>query len=243
MNKLVFAAAICTVGLGACSQLREPTDQQLISLLRANTSAAAGGNTLLNGEAIDCLRALSGDKELIRGLSIRIAAETGVKGCRALLEGMVADAARNPAKLRLTDFSAPKTVRRAMALQVSNMNTRAEARPAPAPANAPVPAPTNAPVNTLAPQTNDVDLGASGAMLKDTEDLCGQVKEAAAQPDATDQLKTFASTCAANLGMLRARMQRAAKNGDDESLKTLTSTVGNILKAGHAAIGSGNQQQ
>jgi hypothetical protein len=242
MNKLVFAAAICTVGLGACSQLREPTDQQLVSLLRVDASAATGGSTLLNGEAIDCLRALSGDKELVKGLSIRVAAEDGVKGCRTRLEGMVADTTRNPAKLRLTDFSAPQTVRRVMALQVSHMNTQAETQPAPAP-TAVLASASTPPAPPAAPPANDVDLGAAGVKLKEAEDLCGQAKEAAAKPDAATNLKNFGLSCAANLDMIRAYMQRVAR-GKSGRLDNLTSSVENIIKVGHEALaGDGGGQQ
>ncbi|MDR2013953.1 MAG: hypothetical protein LBQ20_13200 [Rhodanobacter sp.] len=237
MNKLVFAAAICTVGLGACSQLREPTDQQLTSLLRVD-AVTAGGSALLDSEAIDCLRALSGDKDLLKGLSAHIAGETGMKSCRTRLEGMVAEATRNPAKLRLADFSAPKIVRRAMALQVSRMNARVEQPPAPVaaippPDAAPDPIPVSAPT---APVSN-VDMGSSSATLKNAEDLCGQAKEAAAQADATSDLKNFAASCAANIGMIRTYMQRAANNNDSERLGNLTSSVENIIKAGHEAMG------
>lgn len=232
MNKFLLVAITCVLGATACSRLREPTDPQLGNLLRSERAAPADANAPLDGLAIECLRAWSGDADLLRNLPMRSAGEDGRKTCRAKLDGWIADAGRNPDKFTFADISAPGVVRRAMELQA--------ARSAAAIANLPR-QPAASPTNTVPQQSApapdpSVDLGAAGAALQEAETLCQQANQKAATPGANSRLTRFAAYCTTSLGKLRGRMQQFARHGSSTTLDALGREASNSAQTAREVL-------
>jgi hypothetical protein len=226
MNKLGLIVLGCTLGVAACSHLREPNDEQLSTLLQREGATAADAKASIDANAVGCLRAWSDVPELTRGLPVRIAGEDGRKTCRTRIDGWIADAARNPDKFGFAELSAPDTVRRAMALLDAHAAIASapgargvpkELKPAViAPRPLPVPDPT-------------VDLGAPGVELREAETLCQQTEAASAAADANRNLKRFASSCGRTLRRLRQSMETSAKSGrTPEKLEPLAITARNM---------------
>ncbi|GAA0711019.1 hypothetical protein [Dokdonella soli] len=239
MNKIGLAAVLCAIGVAACMHLREPSDAQLATLLLGERANPADANAPLDTNAIDCLRAWSGDKELAKGLPVRIAGEDGMKSCRGKLDTWVADATRNPDKFRFDDVSAPKTVRRAMALQEAR-RLSAAANPAAREVPAALARPA-APPAALATPDPTVDLGVAGSRLQEAETLCQQTQQAAAKKDANAGLKSFAEFCAGNLSKLRATMEQSAHSGQgSERLDAIAASADNIANVARSVLAAGN---
>lgn len=218
MNKFLLLTIACVLGVTACSQLREPTDAQLGTLLRSENTDPADANATLDGLAVECLRAWSEDKDLQKGLPVRTAGEDGRKACRTRLEGWVADAVRNPDKFSFADLSAPKTVRRAMELQ--------EARKAAAMASRkgegiPVGQMPPVPGRALKAPDPTIDLGPAGAALQEAETLCQQAQEAAKAEGANKRLVRYAQYCTASLNGMRKSMEGFVKTNNAASVDAL----------------------
>lgn len=233
MNKFLLVAITCVLGATACSRLREPTDPQLGNLLRSERAAPADANAPLDGLAIECLRAWSGDADLLRNLPMRSAGEDGRKTCRAKLDGWIADAGRNPDNFTFADISAPGVVRRAMELQA--------ARSAAAMANAGARRPPATPPDTLPAQAvpapdPSVDLGVAGAALQEAETLCQQANQKAATPGANQRLVRFAAYCTTSMGKLRGRMQQFAKHGNKPALEALGQEASNSAQTAREVL-------
>jgi hypothetical protein len=243
MNKSGLAAALlCAIGMTACAKLREPNDAQLTALLHSEFAKPGDPAIQLDGYAVDCLRALSGDKELVKGLPVRIAGEDGVKTCRAKLDAWIADAARNPDKFGFDDVSAPKTVRHAMTLLEANrlaMATHPAARQAPAALAPPITLPPPTPIGVPDPNVN---LGAAGARLVTAENLCRQTQEAAAKENADAGLKSFAEYCTDSLARLRSTMEQSARNrqGDDR-LDAIAVGADNMANVARSVLAKANK--
>lgn len=224
MNKFLLVAITCALGATACSRLREPTDPQLANLLRSERASPADANAPLDGLAIECLRAWSGDSQLLKNLSMRSAGEDGRKACRTKLDGWIADAGRNPDKFTFAEVSAPGVVRRAMELQAARnaaaMSNAAAQRP-PAALTNPAPAPA-----ARAPDPS-VDLGAAGVALQEAETLCKEAGRKAAAPGVDQRLVRFAGYCTGSLAKLRGRMEQFARNGNTPSLEALGKEAAN----------------
>ncbi|MFI4970321.1 MAG: hypothetical protein ACHP7D_08935 [Lysobacterales bacterium] len=239
MNKLGLAALLGMLGIAACSHLREPTDAQLATLLRSERATAVDASAQLDASAIDCLKAWSGDAELLKGLSVRYAGEDGKAACRTRLDGWIADAARNPDHFTVQELSAPKTVRRAIELQEAR---RLAALTDPAKRQIPPALLAPAAAAPVPPATPDpsVDLGVAGAKLEEAETLCQQTQQAAADAQAAPNLKSFAAYCGTNLRRVRTSMEQAARNGQGAarldalagSATSLANTARNVLAAG-----------
>jgi len=241
MNKLGLLALLCVLGATACSHLREPTDEQLAALLRSERADPADANALLDGNAIDCLRAWSGDKTLLQGLPVRVAGEDGQKECRGKLEGWVADAGRNPDKFSFEDVTAPKVVRRAIDLAESR---RAAALADPSKRQVPAAlggaSAAKAP-QPLAPPDPTVNLGVAGTRLAEAEALCLQAQQAAATPE-HKQIKRFADYCSGNLRNLRTAMEQAARAGQSaERLDQMAASADNIANVARNALAEGSK--
>lgn len=241
MNKPGLLALLCVFGAAACSHLREPTDAQLATLLRSERAAPTDASALLDGRAIECLRAWSGDKELLKGLPVRVAGEDGQKECRGNLDGWIADASRNPDKFSFADVSAPKVVRRAMTLEEARRVAAAAD-----PARHQIPAALGRTSALSAPKplaTPDpaVDLGAAGARLAEAEALCLQAQKAAATPE-HKQMKRFADYCSGNLRNLRTSMEQSARSGQGpERLDQMAASADNIANVARNALAEGSQ--
>lgn len=228
-NKLAMVTIACAFGMTACSQLREPADAQLATLLHSEGTNPADATALLDNKAIDCMRTWSGNEKLLQNLPIGATSVEGKKACQGKLDGLLADAARNPEKFKFAELTSPKVVTRAIDLQEAR-RMAALANPA---AHVPPAALTNrAPAPALAPFTpveSTIDLGVAGQQLKEAETLCQQAQQAAAAADAGDGLKSFAGFCGDNLGHLRATMTQAAKHGQSsEQLEAMASSAKNI---------------
>lgn len=233
MNKYGLALLGCTLGLAGCSQPRVPEDWQLTALLQRD-DANAPGKQAIDGQAVGCLRAWSGDAELAKGLSVLVAGEDGRKRCRERLEVWLADGTRNPAKFTFEEVSAPDSARRAMNLLEVD-------RVAPKPGTGEIPAALRKPVPIAKPRPADpnVDLGASGAELAEAEALCLQAAQAASAADANAALRRFAPYCSKTLSRLRASMEAVSKKGGTpaqlegyaSSARNLANTAREILAA------------
>lgn len=232
--KTCLVAVALAIAAAACTHLREPDDTQLATLLRVANAAPADPDAQLDGRAIECLRAWSADKALLQGLPVRAAGEDGMKACRGSLDGLLADASRNPDKFTFQEVSAPKVVRRAMEL--------ADARRAAALANAPRQqgGPSfGKPIAPPAPPAPDptVDLGAAGARLAEAEALCRQVQQASEKPENKQTLGRLAGFCAPRLSALRSRMEQAARSGQGAArIEQMVSSADNIANVAREAL-------
>ena len=91
MNRYGFAVIACALGVGACSHLREPSDDQLVALLHDARISPAEANARLDAGAIRCLRVWSGDDKLLLNLPPGAADEDGRKTCHGRIDALLAD--------------------------------------------------------------------------------------------------------------------------------------------------------
>ena len=238
MRKLALATIACALGVTACSHLREPTDGQLISLLRSPAADATDANALLDSKAVDCMRAWSGNDKLLRNLPVGAVSVEGKKVCHEKLDSALADSVRNPAKFDFAELTAPKVVTRAIELQEAR-RMAALANPA---AHVPPAALTHKPVvsTPFVPQKSTVFLGAAGDRLDQAEMLCQKVQQAATQPKAGASIRSLAPFCVANLKRLRSAMQQSATNGQgDKRLDAIARSADSIAAAARNALANG----
>ncbi|MBN8727664.1 MAG: hypothetical protein J0H15_08160 [Xanthomonadales bacterium] len=225
MNRLILAAIAGLLLLAGCSGPRELDDAQLAQLLRSENARPDDAGAPLDRPAVECMRAWSGDAELMRGLSVRYAGEDGKKACRTQLEIRIQDEARNPHNARFEDLTHPATVRRAMALLDAR---KASSQPAAAPAMPPArpPAAPGGFKDQLGTPDPSVDLGAAGARLQEAEALCLEVRgQVAARPD----LKRFADFCGGSLRRLRTTLEQSARRGAaPEKLAEIATSADNV---------------
>ncbi|HEY6941133.1 hypothetical protein [Dokdonella sp.] len=220
MTRTALFTLACTLGVAACSHTRMPTDDELTHLLRSERAAPTDAKAALDRAAVDCLRAWSGNAELMQGLGPSLTDDAGRKDCRARVDGFLQDATRNPSSLAFADVSAEPAVRRAVEL------ARLHAPPPPNVVTRPIPPsamPGSTPAPPAAPAQPGVDLGGVGADLQDAEEQCRKVQEAAMAADAKPIMKRFAQYCGSNLSRLRATMETMKRSGADE--KRLDATV------------------
>ena len=240
MNRFFPVTMGCMAALTACSHTREPTDAQLATLLRNDHPTMPRAHAPLDASAVDCLRAWSGDPELLKGLAVRFAGEDGKKACRTTLDGWIANPARNPDTFAFADISTPKTVRRIVALQ----GVPAVAVPGDL-ANSPIPPALLRPAGqpqALRPGDPSVDLGVAGAKLTEAETLCTQTQQASAAAAADTRLKNFSSFCNGNLRRLRMTMEQAARSGQSsEQLETLATSATNIANIARNLLAGGKK--
>ena len=235
MKKVFLMAALCGLGLAACSQLRVPDDTQLAHLLQGERAKPTDAEAMLDQRAIECLRAWSDDAELLKGLAMRYAGEDGKLSCRTTLDSRITDAERNPDKFSFEDITAPKVVRRALELQearrLASQQTRPE-RPAPAIVHR-----SPQPERSLARPNPDVDLGLAGVRLQEAEALCLQTQQAAAEPDARSDLKRFAKYCIGSLRKLRGTLEASAQRGrTQEQLEKLADSADNVANVARSVL-------
>ena len=241
MNKLGLAVLLGTFGIAACSHLREPGDEQLATLLRSEHATATDASAPLDANAIDCLKAWSGDADLLKGLSVRYSGEDGKAACRTHLDGWIADTTRNPAHFTFAEVSAPKTVRHAIQLlearRLAALTDPAKRQIPPA-----LLAPAHAPAPPAAPDPS-VDLGVAGTKLEEAETLCQQTQQAAADAQAAPNLKSFATYCGTNLRRVRTTMEQAARNGQGAArLDALAVSATNLGNAARNLLAAGKKQ-
>ncbi len=239
-NKLGLVMIACAFGMTACSQLRDPADAQLVTLLLGEGANPGDATALLDNKAIDCMRAWSGNEKLSQNLPIGATSVEGKKTCQDKLDGMLAEAARNPEKFKFAELTVPKVVTRAIDLQEARRmaalaNPATHEPPAAFAHRAPAPAP-------FTPAESTVDLGAAGARLQEAETLCQQVQQAAAQEKASAGMKSLAPFCASNLRKLRSTMEQSARNGHgSERLDAIAASADNIAAAARNLLAKGGQ--
>ena len=230
MNRYGFAVIACALGVGACSHLREPSDDQLVALLHDARISPAEANARLDAGAIRCLRVWSGDDKLLLNLPPGAADEDGRKTCHGRIDALLADASRNPQKFAFAEVTAPKVVQRAIDLEEAHRLAML-ANPAsheipPALLHPPARSATPVPLGTPDPA---VDLGPAGSKLTEAEDLCRQVQQAASKADAKPRLEGFGGYCSGNLRQLRAAMTQSARANQGQSrLEALAKSATNM---------------
>ncbi len=238
-NKLAMVMIACAFSMTACSQLREPNDAQLTTLLHGEGASATDATALLDNNAIDCMRSWSGNEKLLQNLPIGATSVEGKKACQNKLDGLLADAARNPEKFKFAEVTAPKVVTRVIDLQEARRmaalaNPAAHEPPAALTNRVPASAPFN-------PAKSTVDLGAAGMRLQEAETLCQQVQQAASKEGADASLKSLAPFCATTLRTMRSRMEQAARNGQgSERLDAIASSADNLAAAARNALAKGS---
>jgi len=195
MNKTALFVLVAGIaGLSACTHLRSPTDEQLVTLL--HNDRPRPNLPPIDIIASRCLRAWSNDAGLVAGLPANFAAEgTARANCRKRIDGWLADGERNPSKFSFDDISAPAVVRRVVA--IAEATTPAAAANPQADHAAPPPMlqrrlgpPTN--VNPNGPHT---DLGTTQALVKEADDSCKLAQQKASAADASLALQRFAKYC------------------------------------------------
>ena len=95
-------------GITACHGSHTPSDVQLTQLLRVERAQATDPRAPLDGSAINCLRAWSGDVELSAALPPSLSGDAVKTACRQRLDGWIADATRNPDKIKFEEVAAPR---------------------------------------------------------------------------------------------------------------------------------------
>jgi len=238
MKNLCLLALACAIATTACtpSSQRLPTDAQLTQLLHGERAAPNDPKAPIDRQALDCLRAWSGNAELMHDLSKALVDDAGRKDCRVRVDGFIKDATRNPDQVTFAEVSAEPAVRRVVEL------AREHAPPPPNVvtrpiASAPLPGSMNPPVQ---PAPSTVDLGVAGTDLQDAEDLCRKAQVAAGAADASAPVKGFAKFCGRSLTRLRTNMEMMKRNGaDDERLRATSESARNLANNARAILGAG----
>lgn len=222
---LVALAMACMATMTACNRTHTPTDAELTQLLHVERAAAADLQAPLDPAAINCLRAWSGDVELTATLPPITVGEAAKKMCRQRLDGWIADAARNPYKLKFEDVSAPPAVRRAVALQTERRGM----------AKAPMPSMGDRPPPGLvapnaAPPGAPVDLTATIAAVGELDGYCQKAKQAAAGSETTQPIARYASFCDKRIEQLRMRIAMIQQNGNAQQAQMISNNVQRTLE-------------
>ncbi|HEV7490538.1 MAG TPA: hypothetical protein VGO25_07005 [Rhodanobacteraceae bacterium] len=225
---LVALAMACTVGMAACNRTHTPTDAELTQLLHVERATAADLQAPLDPAAINCLRAWSGDIELTATLPPITVGEAAKKMCRQRLDGWIADAARNPDKMKFEEVSAPPAVRRAVALQTERRGM----------ANAPMPSmKDNPPPGLMAPNgapnaapSAPVDMTATLAAVGELDGYCQKAKQAAANGETTQPIARYASFCDKRVAQLHMRIAAIQQNGNAQQAQMISTNVQRTLE-------------
>jgi hypothetical protein len=224
---VVALAAACIGGMTACNRTHTLNDVQLTQLLHSERSSATDPRAPLDPPAVECLRAWSGDIELSGALSPAATSEAGKTACRQRIDGWIADATRNPDKVRFEDASAPASVRRAVALLADHRQAFAPRLPS-AMDKPPAALVGNAPPTPA--DTGPVDLTAAVAAVNELDSLCRKAKQAAASGDTTQPISRYASFCDKRIEQLRTRMSMIQHNGNARQAQMLSDNVQRTLE-------------
>ena len=230
MDRIALAAlaAACVAGMAACSGSHTLSDVQLTRLLHVERVEASDPIAPLDASAVDCLRAWSGDVELSGALPPAATTEDAKKACHQRIDGWIADATRNPDKVRFEDAASPPSVRRAVALLAERRQAIAPRLPSPTDrppqalvSNTPAAAPDN---------TGPVDLTAAVNAVNELDDLCQKAKQANASGNTTQPIARYASYCDKRIEQLRTRMSMIQHNGNTQQAQTITQNVQRTLE-------------
>jgi hypothetical protein len=221
---LVALAAACIVGVTACNRTHTPSDAQLVQLLRVERAAATDTQAPLDPAAVNCLRAWSGDVELTATLPAITTGEAAKKMCRQRLDGWIADATRNPDKMKFEEVSAPPSVRRAVALL--GEHRAATTTQMPSPRDQPPPGLVNPNAAPSAP----VDMTATLTAVGELDGYCQKAKQAAASGETTQPIARYASFCDKRIEQLRTRIAMIQQNGNNQQAQMLSNNVQRTLE-------------
>jgi len=226
---LLLGTAACLAGLSACKGTRELSDVQLTRLLHVDRVAATDPRAPIDGAAVNCLKAWSGDVELTANLPPALREEAGKNGCKPRVDGWIADAERNPDKIRFEELAAPPSVRRAAALMVEHRASTTTQLPSmgdkpPAALGGPGQTAPAAPTEPSGP----VDLSVATAAVSELDGMCQQAKQAAASGQST-QLARYASYCDKRIDMLRTRISTVMSRGDSRQAQMVNDNAQQLL--------------
>jgi len=202
-------AALAAGTLVACHHAKAPTDAQLTSLLRTQSSLPTDPRAPIDPAAVDCLRAWSGDADLAKPLS-GMWNDAVKQNCKKRIDGWIADATRNPDRFSFADISAPPTVRQAAALLQQHRGAVALPSTTDQPPAAMMRQNPVAPAPTL--PKGPVDVSGATAGLNELDGLCKQAKDAAAA-GANTPIARYATMCDRRIAQLRERVNQLATNG------------------------------
>lgn len=233
MGMFVLAAA-CIAGLAACHGTRELSDLQLTQLLRTERASATDPRAPLDAGAVNCLKAWSGDANLTGGLQPASTSEAAKTACKQRIDGWIADAGRNPDKVRFDELAAPPSVRRAEALMIDHRSIAAlpsgSDRP-PAALMPAKPAPMPPPLNSTG-TVGAIDVADATAAVNELDALCQQAKQQAASQDPAQPLARYAGYCDKRVQQLRSRITVAANSGNERQVKVVTENAQRVLAVG-----------
>lgn len=237
--KTLFPIALCSVLVLAGCTRREPSDTQLRVLLHADVASPTASQAPIEAGTVTCLRAWSGDSELAEGLAASAVSADGKRACRVQIDKWLADAERNPDKFTFGEVSAPRVVRRVVAIQktqaLAAVTTPTMHQVPPAMMNPPPKPPQSQPVT---PSDASADLGAAGARLKEAENACMQVQQAVANGSKNRNMQRLGGFCSSNLKTLRAKMEAAAKSGNTGGLDAMANSADNIANNARRVLAS-----
>jgi hypothetical protein len=224
-------AATCVAGMVACHRTREFADAQLTRLLRTQTASADDPRAPLDGSAVDCLRAWSGDADLAKNLPPMALEDAAKKTCRPKIDGWLADATRNPDKIAFDDLIVPATVRQATAL----LNQHRATVNLPGAMNRP-PAALMPPQAMPAPAADPnapADLNAATAAVDDLDSLCREANKAAASGQAVP-IARYANFCEKRVEQLRRRIAtlQTSDNVNPKEVQMLTQNAQRMVAVG-----------
>jgi hypothetical protein len=225
---VVALAAACVAGLAACSGSHTLSDVQLTRLLHVERVAASDPGAPLDAPAVDCLRAWSGDVELSGVLPPAATTEDAKKACRQRIDGWIADATRNPDKVRFEDAASPPSVRRAVALLAERRQTIAPRLPS-ATGRPPQAMVSNTPAAAPA-NTGPVDLTVAVNAVNDLDGLCQKAKQANASGNTSQPIARYAGYCDKRIEQLRTRISMIQQNGNPQQAQTITQNVQRTLE-------------
>jgi hypothetical protein len=226
---VVALATACIGAMTACNRTHALSDIQLTQLLHTERSSATDPSAPLDPQAVDCLRAWSGDIELSGALSPAATSEAGKTACRQRIDGWIADATRNPDKVKFEEASSPASVRRAIKLLADHRLAVAPRMPSamdrpPAALGNTLPAPVS---------SGPVDLTAAATAVDELDGLCQKAKKAAASGDTTQPIGRYASFCEKRIEQLRTRISIIQQNGNAKQAQMLSDNVRRTLEMAH----------
>jgi hypothetical protein len=231
-------AVACLAGTVACHRApRELTDAQLTKLLHEEHAAATDPQAPLDAGAVECLRAWSGNSDLMRNLPPAAASDAAKKTCRDRLDGWVADSTRNPDKFRIDDLTTAATVRQAMALLGQRQAMAAIPRAGDRPPAALMRRSPMAPMPPMAPPDQQnygpADLSAATTAVDELDGMCQQAKDAAASGKAVP-IARYANFCDRRIEELRRRISTlsAQANVNPREVQMLTENAQRMVAIG-----------
>ena len=235
-----LVAAACCAALAACNRSSAPDDAQLTMLLHSERATANDPNAPLDAQAVNCLRAWSGDVELSASLPPSVANDAAKTACRQRLDGWIADATRNPAKLRFEDVSTPPAVKRAVALLAAHRaNSMAMTRLPSANDRPPAAMTPGAPAAAPA-DSGPVDLTAAVKNVDELDALCKKAKQASATGGSTQPLARYASYCDKRIEQMRTRISSIQQHGNAQQAQAMTNDAERTLEAARRVASQGS---